>query len=97
MSARYAVDLDLLLETIDALGRCEDVCDDGLDRVSARVRALHATWSGRTAEAQRAAQAEWEAGFALMREGLAEMRQAASTARANYRGAVDANVRMWSL
>ena len=97
MSARYAVDLDLLLETIDTLARCEDACDDGLDRVSARVRALHGAWSGRTAEAQLAAQAEWESGFALMREGLAEMRQSAAVAGANYRGAVETNVRMWSL
>ena len=93
----YAVDLDLLLDTIDALARCEDACDAGLDRVRARVRALQSTWSGLTAEAQAEAQGEWEAGFALMREGLADMRSAASTARANYARAVEANVRMWSL
>ncbi|MDO9456587.1 WXG100 family type VII secretion target [Nocardioides sp.] len=93
----YAVDLDLLLDTIDALARCEDACDDGLDRVGLRVRALHDTWSGRTAEAQASAQAEWEAGFALVREGLGDMRRAAATARANYLDAIDANVRMWSL
>lgn len=96
MSA-YAVDLDLLRDTVDELARCEDACDDGLDRVSARVRALHGTWSGLSADAQAAAQVEWEAGFALMREGLADMRRAAATARSNYLGAVDANVRMWTL
>jgi WXG100 family type VII secretion target len=93
----YAVDLDVLLETIDALTRCEQACDDGLDRVSLRVRALHTTWAGRSADAQAAAQTEWEAGFATMRRALAEMRGVAERARANYLGAVDANVRMWSL
>lgn len=94
---RYAVDLDLLLDTIGALTRCEDACDDGLDRITAHVARLHETWSGRTAAAQREAQAEWDAGFALMREGLADMRRAAATARRNYLDAVDANQRMWTL
>lgn len=93
----YAVDLDQLLDTIDALARCEEACDDGLDRVRSQVRALHGTWSGLSATAQAHAQAEWEAGFALMREGLADMRRAATTARTNYLDAVDANLRMWSL
>ena len=96
MSA-FAVDLDLLLDTIDRLERCEQACDDGLDRVSARVRATQTTWSGLTADAQAGAQAEWEAGFALMREGLADMRRVASIARTNYLEAADTNVRMWTL
>jgi WXG100 family type VII secretion target len=93
----YAVDLDLLLDTIDQLARCEEACDEGLERVSARVRALQTTWSGLTADAQASAQVEWEAGFALMREGLADMRRVAATARANYLEAADTNVRMWTL
>lgn len=96
MSA-YAVDLDLLLDTIGELARCEAACDDGLDRVSRRVRALQATWSGETADAQALAQAEWEAGFAAMREGLADMRRVAATARRNYLEACETNVRMWTL
>lgn len=95
--AAYAVDLDLLLDTITALETCESVLDDGLGRVSRRVRRLHGEWTGRTAAAQLDAQVEWERGFASMREGLADMRSAAARARRNYLGAVDANVRMWSL
>ncbi|MCW2813913.1 MAG: hypothetical protein JWN84_1368 [Nocardioides sp.] len=94
---RYAVDLDQLGDSIDALTRCEQALDDGLDRVARRVRDLHTTWSGLTATAQSAAQAEWAAGAAEMRTGLADMRRAATTARANYLAAVDANVRMWTL
>lgn len=93
----YAVDLDLLVDTVASLSRCEDALDEGLDRVVARVRALQETWAGRTADAQAAAQSEWEAGFALMREGLADMRGVTERAERNYRGAADANVRMWTL
>lgn len=93
----YAVDLDLLLDTITMLGRCEEACDDGLDRVAARVRGMHGTWSGLAADAHLEAQTEWEAGFSLMREALADMRRAASAARGNYLEAIDANLRMWSL
>ena len=97
MTAPYAVDLDLLLDTVAALARCEASCDTGLDQVSARVRALHGTWTGRTAAAQADAQERWEDGFTQMREGLAQMRNAASVARENYQSAVDANLRMWAL
>ncbi|GAA5145882.1 hypothetical protein GCM10023340_15940 [Nocardioides marinquilinus] len=97
MSGRLLVDLDLLLETVEALEHCERDVDEGLDDVVRRVRRLHESWSGRAAEAQAGAQARWEAGFAQMREGLATMRTAASTARANYGAAVEANLRMWSL
>jgi WXG100 family type VII secretion target len=93
----YAVDLDQLLGTVEALTRCEDSCDAGLDRVTAQVRALHLTWSGLSATAQARAQAEWEQGFAQMREGLRDMRRAATTARSNYLDAVDTNLRMWAL
>lgn len=94
---RYAVDLDQLRDSIDALARCEQALDEGLERVARRVVALHATWSGLTATAQAGAQAEWEAGATEMREALADMRRAATTARDNYLAAVDANVRMWTL
>jgi len=95
MSAPYAIDLEVLQDTIDALARCETVCDEALDDVVRRVARLHVTWSGRSAAAQAEAQRQWESGFATMREGLAVMRGAAATSRDNYRAAVDANVSMW--
>ncbi len=93
----YAVDLDLLLGTIESLSRCERTCDDALETVSRRVRALHETWSGETALAQAATQERWEEGFGRMQAGLADMRRAADTAHGNYRGAAETNVRLWSL
>ena len=91
----YAVDLDELLATLDTLGGCGSELDELLSEIAARVALLHDTWSGLAADAQAAAQAEWEAGFREMREGLAAMRAAGSTAHDNYRAAADTNVRMW--
>lgn len=92
----FTVDLDLMQDAVDSLTRCGTVCDQALDDVSRRVRALHSTWFGLTALAQADAQSQWEDGFEQMRAGLAEMRAAASTAHSNYTEAVDTNVRMWA-
>lgn len=93
--AAYAVDLDLLAQTIESLVACEEECDRALDDVVRQVGRLHLTWEGQAAAAQLEAQARWETGFATMREGLAAMRTAASTARTNYGSAVRANLAMW--
>lgn len=91
----FGVDTDDLLATVDDLAACGADLDDLLDEVAARVGGLHVTWSGRAALAQATAQADWEAGFRAMREGLATMRAAASTAHDNYAGAATTNLRMW--
>lgn len=93
--AAYAVDLDVLTQTIEALGRCEESCDEALDDVARQVARLHVTWEGCAATAQAQAQERWESGFATMREGLAAMRAAAITAHGNYRSAVESNLAMW--
>jgi ESAT-6 family protein len=91
----FGVDLDELLATVDQLGRCGEALDALLADVAARVAALHGTWTGLAADAQAAAQAEWEAGFREMRDGLVAMRAAGMVAHDNYRCAADTNVRMW--
>jgi len=91
----YAVDLDELLATTDALGRCGADLDALLAEVAARVAALHDTWSGRAAVAQAAAQAEWEAGFREMSSGLGAMRAAGDAAHRRYDAAATTNLRMW--
>ena len=93
--AAYAVDLDLLSCTIEALVGCEEECDRALDDVAHQMDRLHRTWDGRAADAQVMAQEKWESGFATMRDGLAAMRSAANTADTNYRSAVSANLAMW--
>lgn len=91
----FAVELDDLLATVDDLAACGSDLDALLADVVRRIVTLHGTWEGRAALAQAAAQADWEAGFRAMREGLATMRSAASTAHGNYGDAVAANLRMW--
>lgn len=91
----FAVDLDELLDVVDELARCGARLDGLLDQVEARVAALQQTWSGLAADAQAAAQAEWERGFRDMRAALAVMRGAADTAHGNYERAATANVWMW--
>lgn len=91
----FGVDLDDLLATVDDLAACGSELSDLVAEIARRVEALHATWSGRAALAQTAAQANWEAGFHSMHEGLATMRAAAATAHANYSDAATANLRMW--
>ncbi len=91
----FVVDLDELLDVVDELDRCGARLDVLLDHVAARVGSLHATWSGAAADAQLAAQAEWERGFREMREALAVMRAAAETAHGNYEHAATTNLRMW--
>jgi WXG100 family type VII secretion target len=91
----FEVDLDLLDETVEEMARSGEALDDLLDEVSQRVAALHLTWAGRAALAQRGAQAEWETGFRQMREALAAMRTAGRAAHANYADAAATNLRMW--
>jgi WXG100 family type VII secretion target len=91
----FAVDLDELLATVDELAACGSELSDVLAEVAHRVEALHVTWSGRAALAQAGAQADWEAGFRAMHEGLATMRAAASAAHDNYGDAAETNLRMW--
>jgi len=91
----FAVDLDLLDDTVAAMARCGDTLDSLLHEVSHRVAALHVSWAGAAALAQDGAQAEWEAGFRQMRDALASMRVAGRVAHDHYREAAATNLRMW--
>jgi WXG100 family type VII secretion target len=91
----FAADLDDLLATVDDLAACGAELSELLAEVAGRITDLHVTRAGRAAVAQDAAQADWEAGFRTMHDGLAAMRAAATTAHRNYADAAGANVRMW--
>lgn len=91
----FAVDLDDLLATVEDLAGCGAELADLLAEVARDVAALHGSWAGRAATAQVEAQAEWEAGFRAMHDGLAAMRAAATAAHGSYADAAGANLRMW--
>ncbi|KQW49094.1 hypothetical protein ASC77_10355 [Nocardioides sp. Root1257] len=91
----FAVDLDLLDETIASLARCAAALDERLDEVERRVTELHVVWSGAATDAHAAAQTEWETGFREMCEALAAMGTAGRLAHGNYVDAASTNLRMW--
>ena len=91
----FAVDLDELMRSVEEMARCGEALDVLLEDVRRRVGDLQLTWEGSAADAQAAAQAEWESGFRRMRAALATMRAAARAAHGNYSAAVATNLRMW--
>ena len=94
-AAEFAVDLDELQHVVERMARCKDTLHALAARLAGRVDDLHATWAGLAATAQHEAQAEWERGFAAMRDGLEQMRVAVRLAHDNYDGAARTNQQMW--
>ncbi len=95
MSARFAVDLDLLDKVVRSLSQHHDQLDLLDARLAEVVRRLHSEWDGAAALAHSDAQEQWDAGFAAMRSALSGMRAAAEVAHRNYGLAADANVALW--
>ena len=92
---RFAVDAGELDAVIGDMERTEGELQQLTDDVERQIAALQEVWEGLAAEAQRAAQAEWEQGMRDMREALVDIRRAARTAHGNYTSAADANRSMW--
>ena len=93
---RYRVELDELLAFVDRLQSFEQQAEAIAARVDGQIAALHDTWTGNAAEAQRAQHDEWMAGAAQMREALAQLRAAADNAHQHYTDAARLNVEMLS-
>ncbi|MBB6627142.1 WXG100 family type VII secretion target [Nocardioides sp. KIGAM211] len=91
----FVADLDDLERVVAELASCGTDLGALLDEVDAGVAALHLTWSGAAADAHRAAQATWRAGFREMREALDLLRCVGQVAHDNYDAAARANVAMW--
>lgn len=91
----FAVDLDDLARVVGEMAACHSQLHDVADALTSRVRALHGSWAGEAAAAHEVAQRAWDAGFAEMREALADMRTAARAAHDHYTGAASTNVEMW--
>ncbi len=91
----FDVDPDALTHATDEMAACHAALTHLAADLERRVATLHLSWDGEAALAHRQAQAEWERGFAGMREALAQMRAAGRTAHTNYTSAADTNLRMW--
>jgi WXG100 family type VII secretion target len=95
MSDFYVVDLDELAACAERLSRFEGFIETKLDELDRRIQQLQSAWTGTAADAQLAAHRDWMAGAAEMKDGLAKLRQAATTAHTNYSAARAANLTMW--
>ncbi len=91
----FRVDVDELRDVVTQLVRADARLRGLAAEVEAQVRALRATWQGRTAEAHDIAHREWVAGFDTMRGALAEVRAAGDTAHGHYTSAARTNVSLW--
>lgn len=93
----FTVDLELLQELVEQAAAFEQRFETLRDEVDARVRRVHAVWTGVAAAEQAEAQQRWTTGAAEMHEALTVLRSIAATARANYSSAVRANQQMWAV
>jgi hypothetical protein len=59
------------------------------------MAALHGTWQGLAATAEREAHGRWSQGMASMHACLSELRAAARLAHGHYVDAASTNVDMW--
>lgn len=92
---RFTVDLEELDAVIGDLSGFENRLTGRLTELDDLVSALHLSWSGDAAGAQKGAHEQWASGAREMHQALVEMREAAQRAHANYGAAADANAQMW--
>lgn len=92
----FAVDLDALDDLVADVAACERELTALAAEVDREVDLLHRAWSGLAADAQLAAQAEWDRGLRAMRDALTRLRSAASSAHGHYTSAAHANLADWS-
>jgi WXG100 family type VII secretion target len=91
----FTVEVDELDDVVGDLEACERHLALLVEDLDRQVSALHGTWTGLAADAQREAHAQWSGGMAAMRTSLGDLREAARLAHEEYTGAASANVAMW--
>jgi len=95
MTFAYSADLALAERVVTSLTSVERHLDEVVVDLRWRVARLHEVWDGHAAAAHVEAHGSWLAAYAEMREALALMRRAVSTAASNYSAAAEANEQMW--
>ncbi len=80
---RFTVDLDELDAVIGDLTGFETRFSGRLAELDDLINALHLTWTGEAAGAQKGAHEQWRSGALEMHHALVEMREAAQRAHAN--------------
>lgn len=91
----FVIEVDELDDVVGDLELCErELSLLGAD-LERQVAALHHTWEGLAATAQREAHQEWSQGMAQMHAALTELRAAARLAHGHYVEAATTNADMW--
>lgn len=96
MAEPFRVDPQALADTVQRMTAFQRHAEEMITEIDSRVTRLHEAWTGEAAAAHAQAHQHWARGEALMREALTQLQKAATTAHANYTGAMSTNLRMWS-
>jgi WXG100 family type VII secretion target len=92
----FRVDPQALADAVRRMTAFQHDAEDMIAEIDSRVTHLHTSWTGAGAAAHAEAHQHWVHGEAMMREALAQLEKAATTAHGNYTGAVSTNLGMWS-
>jgi WXG100 family type VII secretion target len=92
----FRVDPEALADAVERMTEFQRHAEEMLAEIDSRVKRLHAAWTGEGAAAHAEAHQHWARGEAMMREALAQLRTAGTTAHRNYTGAMSTNMGMWS-
>lgn len=95
MAEAFRVDPQALADAVRRMATFQRVAEDTIAEIDSRVTRLHMSWTGEAATAHAEAHRHWARGEAMMREALAQLEKAATTAHGNYTGAMSANLGMW--
>ncbi|MBW3086912.1 ESAT-6-like protein EsxE [Austwickia sp. TVS 96-490-7B] len=91
----YKIDAAALDRAIADLTSYTKTLADDLADIDRAMGRLQHSWTGNAANAQAEAHQKWLKGAQKMRHAVRVMEKAATTARGNYTGAVEANIRIW--
>jgi WXG100 family type VII secretion target len=96
MADAFSVDPEALADALQRMGEFVRHTESVIAEINSLVSHLHETWSGQAATAHAEAHRHWSRGEATMREALAQLKTAGTTAHHNYTDAMTANMAMWS-
>lgn len=96
MADAFGVDPEALADALQRMGEFVQHTENIVGEIDSLVSHLHPTWSGQAAAAHAEAHRHWLRGEEMMREALAQLKTAGTTAHRNYTGAMTANMTMWS-
>ncbi|MEJ7832946.1 MAG: WXG100 family type VII secretion target [Nocardioides sp.] len=92
---QFTVDAAELDTVISDVEKTETALETLTTDLESQIAALQSVWDGLAADAQRAAQDEWNDGMVDMRSALTDLREEARAAHSSYTTAASTNVQMW--